>query len=341
MPIVAYERDVRHWANADDVALGDTARRLFFLGDLTVRRSKRATGIKILTSNASPIRIMSYSSRLIQRYRRTAEQIRRNKADVYLLWLVETGCLSSTQGAQTNITSGGSLTVTSSDVPFVQELAPFGEEPFTATIALLPGPIFRSRVLARSGFFGKPVTSRIGEGRAIRLLTDLLFEESDNLSASSRTGLLNQLLAALNEISHDPQLGLKAPRSISQQRLSTVKSEIDSDLANPKLCPELIAERCNISKGYLHRLLRPSGSTFSEYVLERRLATAHQWLSEDGLRDRTISEIATMAGFANGSSFSRAFRSAFGISPRQLRMSKDGEKRRLFPQATSESRQSH
>jgi AraC-like DNA-binding protein len=58
------------------------------------------------------------------------------------------------------------------------------------------------------------------------------------------------------------------------------------------------------------------GLTPSQYITKARIAAASSLLRES---DRTIAEIAAACGFADHSSFTRAFRKVAGISPTQFR----------------------
>lgn len=83
-------------------------------------------------------------------------------------------------------------------------------------------------------------------------------------------------------------------------------------LAAPSLSKEQVAERLGMSLHKLHRLLEEEGMSFmllSSAVRERHARSALQ----DS--DVTLSEIAMRLGFADESSFSRAFRRWTGMAP--------------------------
>lgn len=65
--------------------------------------------------------------------------------------------------------------------------------------------------------------------------------------------------------------------------------------------------------------VRIDGSTFTEFLLARRLAQAHGVLSDPRFRARPIGTIAFEAGLANQAYFNRTFRTRFGATPSDIR----------------------
>jgi AraC-like DNA-binding protein len=59
--------------------------------------------------------------------------------------------------------------------------------------------------------------------------------------------------------------------------------------------------------------------TFTEFLLDRRLARAHRMLSDPRFAERSITSIAFDVGFGDLSYFDRAFRRRFGETPSDVR----------------------
>jgi AraC-like DNA-binding protein len=93
-------------------------------------------------------------------------------------------------------------------------------------------------------------------------------------------------------------------------------SWIDRRLLDPDISAAAMAADHAVSVRTVHRLLSKEGDTFSAVVRRRRLDRAREELA-DG--DRAITVIAARWGFADASHFSRSFKDAFGISPREYR----------------------
>lgn len=93
-----------------------------------------------------------------------------------------------------------------------------------------------------------------------------------------------------------------------------VKRHIDTSIADPALAPSTVAAACRISVRTLHRLFaRHADQSFESYVVQARLALAHQLLSAG--RASTVSEAAFACGFNNLSHFSRRFSERYGELP--------------------------
>jgi AraC-like DNA-binding protein len=108
-------------------------------------------------------------------------------------------------------------------------------------------------------------------------------------------------------------------RGVREARLHTVLDLLAQASAEPGLDPSQFAARLNMSARYLHRLLEPSGQTFSGHLLRCRLERAATMLRDPELAHLRIGEIAARAGFADISHFNRSFRQAFSDTPKGLR----------------------
>ena len=110
-----------------------------------------------------------------------------------------------------------------------------------------------------------------------------------------------------------------ADRGVRAARLRAVKDDIARNLAEGEISVATIAARQRISPRYLRRLFESEGATFSEYVLEQRLALAHRLLSDPGHASEKIASVAFAAGFGDVSYFYRAFRRRYDLLPADVR----------------------
>ncbi|MGW7286243.1 AraC-like ligand-binding domain-containing protein [Streptomyces sp. NPDC054847] len=98
-----------------------------------------------------------------------------------------------------------------------------------------------------------------------------------------------------------------------------VRDHINRNLGDPDLTPEQIARTHRISVRYLHRLFEGEGTTVGGLIRQRRLEECGRELARRGRTAPTVSAVSQRWGFVNPAHFSRAFRAAYGVSPREWR----------------------
>ena len=111
-----------------------------------------------------------------------------------------------------------------------------------------------------------------------------------------------------------------AQRDPHRVLLQKIYAHIDQNLASPTLSPSSIAAAHYISTRHLHALFRQADTTVSTWIRERRLERCRADLLDPVLADRTISAISSRWGFTDAAHFSRVFKSAYGVSPSELRL---------------------
>lgn len=95
---------------------------------------------------------------------------------------------------------------------------------------------------------------------------------------------------------------------------------IRAHLADSDLTPARIAQAHNISVRQLYTVLARDGIGLGDWIRTQRLQECRTELARPGTRNRTIASVARHWGFADATHFSRAFREAFGLTPRQWRV---------------------
>ncbi len=102
-------------------------------------------------------------------------------------------------------------------------------------------------------------------------------------------------------------------------QLELVKSRILRRLRDPDLNLNDIAAECRMSLRYLHWLFEADACTPWRYVVRERLEGCRRDLANPAFGHRSITEIAFSWGFSNKAHFGRKCRSAFGMTPSELR----------------------
>ncbi len=114
---------------------------------------------------------------------------------------------------------------------------------------------------------------------------------------------------------------LLLPESRRQALGSLIHDFIRQRLGDPDLTPETIAAAHQISVRYLYKIFQEQGVTVAAWIRRRRLEQCHRDLADPRQRSRSIQIIAAHWGFTDAATFSRAFRAAYGMSPRDHRNS--------------------
>jgi AraC family transcriptional activator of tynA and feaB len=101
--------------------------------------------------------------------------------------------------------------------------------------------------------------------------------------------------------------------------LREIMEFVNHGISDPDLSPGRAARHFGISARYVHKLFAGSSTTFSAYVVARRLDHIRSDLLSPACRNQPISNLAYRWGFNDLSSFNRAFKNRFGCSPSRFR----------------------
>ncbi|MEO3829549.1 helix-turn-helix domain-containing protein [Actinomadura sp. B10D3] len=101
--------------------------------------------------------------------------------------------------------------------------------------------------------------------------------------------------------------------------VAQIHAFVQTNLGDRNLTPASIAAAHHISLRYLHKLFQQEGHTVAAWIRERRLERCRRDLADPRLAARPIHAIAARWGFTSAAHFSQAFRSSYGLSPRQFR----------------------
>ncbi len=100
--------------------------------------------------------------------------------------------------------------------------------------------------------------------------------------------------------------------------LHAARDIIMRDLQHPELTPAAIAAELGISLRQVHVLFEPTGQTFARTLTAARVAEARRLLKT--MPARPVTDIAFACGFDSIATFYRVFRSAYGMTPSDVRM---------------------
>jgi AraC-like DNA-binding protein len=146
---------------------------------------------------------------------------------------------------------------------------------------------------------------------------DVDFGGSDEVARLHQDFIIDLVALALG--TEGDARALAEQRGAQAVRRAAVVQAIAASMADPALDATMVAARLGITVRYVHHLLQPTGRSFSEHLLDKRLARAAELLCETGQRHRRIADIAFEVGFKDLSYFDRTFRRRYGGTPTELR----------------------
>ncbi|MCW3844928.1 helix-turn-helix domain-containing protein [Micromonospora yasonensis] len=260
------------------------------------------------------------------RLRRTGRHIRQADPELYHLALPIAGRSAISQARNEATIDRARFTFFDTSRPYEAEHRVRSQEP-SATICLqipharLPLP---SATVRRS--LAAVMPAEHGLGRLLAQFLRRVADHPDQYAAGDAGRLGNtalDLICTMLARHADAGHALTAETHERVARLRVVEF-VERHLADPDLSPAAVAAAQHISLRTLHRLFADDGESVAGLIRRRRLERCRRDLLNPLLVDRPVHTVAACWGFRSSAHFSRAFRAAYGVSPRQLRADADG-----------------
>ncbi|MFF3848829.1 AraC family transcriptional regulator [Streptomyces sp. NPDC002328] len=116
-----------------------------------------------------------------------------------------------------------------------------------------------------------------------------------------------------------PASGRRSPAGGRRELLARIHDHIERSLSDRELCPAAIAVACHVSLRTLHRLFREEDTTVRDWIRARRLERCRRELADPRCRHQPVHVIAARWGHPDPANFTRAFRTAYGVTPHSYR----------------------
>ncbi|MER5932387.1 helix-turn-helix domain-containing protein [Streptomyces sp. NPDC002054] len=238
------------------------------------------------------------------------------------LWAPIAGTAMVTGAGASLPLAAGALVVTDSRGP--DAVAPAvlarGADGCTLVVLRVPRGLLAVSDAALRESAGRSRNAGTGVGALLVPLLQTVARERRRSALADRVAQhLADLLAALvHELSQAPHA------SGDRDLMDGIRWYINQRLDDPALRPETIAAAHFISVRLLHKLFEQEGTTLGRWLLQRRLHECRRELGRVDIRPVKVAAVARRWGFANTAHFSRAFRRAYGISPRDWRDARTG-----------------
>ncbi len=255
-----------------------------------------------------------------QTVRRTPRLIRRSDPEMIHLSLITKGTVGFRMGGPDALYGPYELRTNDSSRPFDILMGPQAEivNAVSVDVPRVDLPL-SSDDLDR--VIGHRMSGREGVGALLVAFLTTLVDNPGSYTAADAPRLetvLVDLLAAVFANALDAMDSLPAE---SRRRTLTLRVQafIRDHLYDPDLTPATIAAAHHISTSHLHRLFQDPETTVSGWIRHLRLERAREQLADPARSDVPVRLVAVGVGFEHHPVFTRAFRSAYGMSPRDYR----------------------
>lgn len=242
--------------------------------------------------------------------RRPCDMARRNWDDSIILYREFSDAAWFEHAQREFVTRSNDLVIADATLSFATE----PRTSFDHEVWLLPRRFFDPHLAG--GRCPSSIILRGSEGVAgmIKAYVDAFAAQIDTL-ADGEVGSVTDVLCRLMAVACGGEAG-EQRQAIRLARLADAKRYVGLHLADPDLTPETAASALKISVRLLHLLFEPGGTTFTDYVVKRRLEECRAAL-ETG--ERSVTDIAFAWGFNSLATFFRRFHEAYGTTPCEMR----------------------
>lgn len=277
----------------------------------------RAT-MRVLDMGDAQISTMTFPSLEVVRTPKLIRQ--QSDREFYQVNCVLAGAGGASQGDRNTSIRQGQLVLVDSSLPFRGQL--HGEaENYAAMIIQVPRELLPLPWKTVQRVSARPISGCQGLGGVLwRWLTEANARAEEFTPADIPTlrSVTADLLAAVLGRCLDAE-DTMTPESRRRALQVQIRDFIRRHLGDPSLSPATIAAAHRISVRYVHQLFAEEGTTAAAWIRGRRLERCRRDLANPHLQLRPIHAIAAQWGFIDPAHFSRAFRAAYGMPPRDYR----------------------
>jgi AraC family transcriptional activator of tynA and feaB len=254
-------------------------------------------------------------------FRRCWHHIRARKAATRLLYFILQGEMKVVSSGSAYTVKPGQCALINADEPFLSRTFIGERGTFECALAVVPEHLVLSCMPWGKGL--KTAFEVDADHRQVVTgLLDLLCFEGDHMGRQTAQSLAEAFLQSISDSVGGRLAHAAQPTSLVDKRFADIQECIHKHLTSADLTCDRVAAYCGISPRYLCYVLKANNTSFSDLLWGKRLPKARDWLVSEAFQRYPIHKIACMAGFKSAAHFSRMFKSAYALSPKEYRVSR-------------------
>ncbi|CAM5691223.1 MULTISPECIES: helix-turn-helix domain-containing protein [Streptomyces] len=270
---------------------------------------------RIVTDRIGGLRVTTVEADA-QQVRRTAAHIQRSPEPFVAVGVQTTGRTVLAQNGHEGTAGPDDLFVYGTARPCLMD----NPEPFSLRVVYIPRRMLALTDDELDSVMGTVMDTGRGCAAVLKPFLLTVVASAHKYLPSASGGLANSLVDLFSTlVAEQMEAQAHGDGGTANFLVARVREFIDQNLGDPALSPESVARAHNISVRYLHRIFQDEGITVSRLIQRRRLEKCARELARGGRTTPTVSAVAQRWGFVNPTHFSRAFRGAYGLSPREWR----------------------
>lgn len=270
----------------------------------------------IVSHQLGPIRISKIQAgpQMVTRNRR---MIAESGSTTLILSLQERGTAYKEQDGRQSVIPPGAFSLTDSSRAFRKKI----DERFAFTSFQFPRAALDVQEKDLRALTATAFSATEGSAALVSTYLSRMANEAQGLDEAVGRRAAATALDLLAMLIDDRGARARPQDSRTAASLERVKDHILRNLRDPDLSPATIAEANFMSVRLLHKLFHLEGVTVGAWIRTQRLERCRRDLLRPVAGELGIAGIARRWGFANSSHFSRAFRAAYGMPPRDWQLS--------------------
>jgi AraC-like DNA-binding protein len=169
-------------------------------------------------------------------------------------------------------------------------------------------------------FCGVHLARDVGVTHTVAAMVKSLSEHIDFASCPDHEERVARSLLEMISISYTMGFNCRPSASATVwRRRREVIRYIETNLRDPTLTAESVADGVHLSPRYLRTIFAESGEKVSDYIRRRRVEECARKLRDPLWNGHSLMKIAFSCGFNSAAHFSRSFREQFHVSPSEYR----------------------